>query len=83
MPTFQGQPVTLKLPEGTPNGRKFRVKGRGAPRRDGTKGDLLVTVDVHVPQKLDEQSREALVRLRDAGDGDDLRAGLLQQARQE
>ncbi|WP_067804798.1 molecular chaperone DnaJ [Actinomadura formosensis] len=83
VPTFQGQPVTLKLPEGTPNGRKFRVKGRGATRRDGTKGDLLVTVDVHVPQKLDERSREALAALREAGGGEDLRADLLQQARQE
>ncbi|MGP4026232.1 molecular chaperone DnaJ [Actinomadura sp. 3N407] len=83
VPTFQGQPVTLRLPEGTPNGRTFRVKGRGAPRRDGTKGDMLVTVDVQVPQKLDDQAREALVRLRAAGTGDDLRADLLQQARQE
>lgn len=83
VPTFQGQPVTLKLPEGTPNGRRFRVKGRGATRRDGTKGDLLVTVDVHVPQKLDERSREALATLRETGGGDDLRADLLQQARQE
>jgi molecular chaperone DnaJ len=83
VPTFQGQPVTLKLPEGTPNGRKFRVKGRGAPRRDGTKGDLLVTVDVHVPPKLDEQSREALAKLREAGGGEDLRADVLQKARQE
>ncbi|MFI0410518.1 molecular chaperone DnaJ [Actinomadura sp. 3N508] len=83
VPTFQGQPVTLKLPEGTPNGRKFRVKGRGATRRDGTKGDLLVTVDVQVPQKLDDQAREALVRLRESGSGDDLRADLVQQARQE
>ena len=83
VPTFQGQPVTLKLPEGTPNGRTFRVKGRGATRRDGTKGDLLVTVDVHVPQKLDEPSREALAKLREAGGGEDLRADLLQQAKQE
>ncbi|WP_067451360.1 molecular chaperone DnaJ [Actinomadura macra] len=83
VPTFQGQPVTLRLPEGTPNGRTFRVKGRGAPRRDGTKGDLLVTVDVQVPQKLDDQAREALTRLREAGTGDDLRADLLQQARTE
>ncbi|MBE1532696.1 molecular chaperone DnaJ [Actinomadura algeriensis] len=83
VPTFQGQPVTLKLPEGTPNGRTFRVRGRGATRRDGTKGDLLVTVDVQVPAKIDDQTREALTRLRDAGDGDDLRADLLKQARQE
>jgi DnaJ-class molecular chaperone len=83
VPTFQGQPVTLRLPEGTPNGRTFRVRGRGATRRDGTKGDLLVTVDVQVPQKLDDQAREALERLRDAGAGDDLRGELLQQARTE
>ncbi|TDC66597.1 molecular chaperone DnaJ [Actinomadura sp. GC306] len=83
VPTFQGQPVTLRLPEGTPNGRTFRVKGRGAPRRDGTKGDLLVTVDVQVPQKLDDQAREALARLREANSGDDLRADLLQQAKTE
>ncbi|GAA0545169.1 molecular chaperone DnaJ [Actinomadura livida] len=83
VPTFQGQPVTLRLPEGTPNGRTFRVKGRGAPRRDGTKGDLLVTVDVQVPQKLDDQAREALARLREANAGDDLRVDLLQQAKQE
>ncbi|WP_131742567.1 molecular chaperone DnaJ [Actinomadura roseirufa] len=83
VPTFQGQPVTLRLPESTPNGRTFRVKGRGAPRRDGTKGDLLVTVDIQVPQKLDEQTREALAKLRDTGAGEDLRGELLQQARQE
>ncbi|MFD0899020.1 molecular chaperone DnaJ [Actinomadura sediminis] len=83
VPTFQGQPVTLRLPEGTPNGRTFRVRGRGATRRDGTKGDLLVTVDVQVPAKLDDQTREALARLREAGGGDELRADLLKQARQE
>ncbi|MFG1997947.1 molecular chaperone DnaJ [Spirillospora sp. NPDC048911] len=83
VPTFQGQPVTLRLPEGTPNGRTLRVKGRGAPRRDGSKGDLLVTIDVQVPQKIDDTTREALERLRAAGDGDDLRSELLQQAREE
>ncbi|MDL4773722.1 molecular chaperone DnaJ [Actinomadura xylanilytica] len=83
VPTFQGPPVTLRLPEGTPNGRTFRVRGRGSARRDGTKGDLLVTVDVNVPQKVDDHTREALEKLHEAGDGDDLRSELLQQARQE
>ena len=83
VPTFQGQPVTLRLPEGTPNGRTFRVRGRGATRRDGTKGDLLVTVDVQVPQKVDDQTREALERLRASGAGEDLRSELLQKAREE
>jgi molecular chaperone DnaJ len=83
VPTFQGQPVTLRLPEGTPNGRTLRVKGRGATRRDGTKGDLLVTIEVQVPQKLDDTTREALEAMRAAGGGDDLRSELLQQAKEE
>ncbi|MQY04927.1 molecular chaperone DnaJ [Actinomadura macrotermitis] len=83
VPTFQGQPVTLRLPEGTPNGRVLRVKGRGATRRDGTKGDLLVTVAVQIPQKIDDDTRAALERLRAAGGGEDLRAELLQQAKEE
>jgi molecular chaperone DnaJ len=53
VPTLGGTPVTLRLPSGTTNGRTFRVKGRGVTRKDGTKGDLLVTVDVVVPAKLD------------------------------
>ncbi|MBC6457595.1 molecular chaperone DnaJ [Actinomadura sp. HBU206391] len=81
-PTHRGQPVTLRIPAGTPNGRTFRVRGRGATRRDGSKGDLLVTVDVQVPQKLDDTTREALERLRASGSGDDLRSELLQLARE-
>ncbi|MFG3338624.1 molecular chaperone DnaJ [Glycomyces sp. NPDC048151] len=55
VPTLDG-PVTLKIPEGTPTGRVLRVKGRGVPG----KGDLLVTVDVEVPQVLSPEAREAL-----------------------
>jgi molecular chaperone DnaJ len=55
VPTLDG-PVTLKIPEGTPTGRVLRVKGRGVPG----KGDLLVTVDVEVPQTLNAEAREAL-----------------------
>ncbi|WP_205328362.1 molecular chaperone DnaJ [Glycomyces sp. YM15] len=55
VPTLDG-PVTLRIPEGTPTGRVLRVKGRGVPG----KGDLLVTVDVEVPQALSAEAREAL-----------------------
>jgi molecular chaperone DnaJ len=53
--------VTLKVPAGTQNGRTFRVRGRGVPgagRRGG--GDLLVTVQVSVPEKLSRKERELL-----------------------
>ncbi len=66
VPTIDGRPVTLKIPPGTPNGRTFRVKGRGAPGRAGIKGDLLVTVEVETPLSLDEASRAAIEALRDA-----------------
>jgi molecular chaperone DnaJ len=55
VPTLDG-PVTLKIPEATPTGRVLRVKGRGVPG----KGDLLVTIDVEVPQGLSTEAREAL-----------------------
>jgi len=80
VPTLRGTPVTLKIPPGTPNGRTFRVTGRGTTRRDGTKGALLVTVDVVVPEGLDEQSREALEKFRSASDGADVRARLVDEA---
>jgi len=60
VPTLDGTPVTLKLPAGTTNGRTLRVRGKGVGRRDGTRGDLLVTVEVAVPQKLSGRAREAL-----------------------
>ncbi|REE97047.1 molecular chaperone DnaJ [Thermomonospora umbrina] len=82
VPTHRGMPVTLKIPEGTPNARTFRVRGRGATRRDGTMGDLLVTIDVQVPQRLDDPAREALERLRATENGDALRSDLLHLAKE-
>jgi molecular chaperone DnaJ len=57
-------PVTLRVPPGTPGGRTFRVKGRGVPAgRKGTNGDLLVTVDVDVPDQLTDEQRAAVEAL--------------------
>jgi molecular chaperone DnaJ len=60
VPTLDGAPVTVKIPAGTKNGRTLRVRGKGVRRRDGTNGDLLVTVEVAVPQNLSDRAREAL-----------------------
>lgn len=59
VPTLDG-PVTLRVPPGTPSGRTLRARGRGVPRRDGTAGDLLVTLEVVVPEKVSSQARTAL-----------------------
>ncbi|WP_431034970.1 molecular chaperone DnaJ [Streptomyces sp. P6-2-1] len=81
VPTLGGPPVTLKLPAGTPNGRTMRARGKGAVRKDGTRGDLLVTVEVAVPAHLDDRAREALESYRDASAGEDPRAALFEAAK--
>ncbi|KAB8190392.1 molecular chaperone DnaJ [Nonomuraea phyllanthi] len=83
VPILKGMPVTLRIPAGTPNGRTFRVRGRGVTRKDGTKGDLLATVEVLVPKTLDDKSRELLSEFNTATAGDDPRAELIQRARSE
>jgi len=60
VPTLGGPSVTVKIPAGTTSGRTLRVRGKGLPGRNGVRGDLLVTVDVTVPQKLTDEAREAL-----------------------
>jgi len=60
VPTPRGGSVTLKVPAGTANGRTMRVKGKGMRRKDGTNGDLLVTIEVAVPQNLSSEAKEAL-----------------------
>ena len=75
VPTLDGQ-VTLRLPPGTANGRTFRVKGRGVARKAGGTGDLLVTVEVAVPQKLSVEERRAVEALAAAANGASPRAHL-------
>ncbi|WP_411077313.1 molecular chaperone DnaJ [Streptomyces sp. cmx-10-25] len=81
VPTLGGPAVTLKLPAGTPNGRTMRARGKGAVRKDGTRGDLLVTVEVAVPEELDDKAREALETYREATASEDPRAELFQAAK--
>ncbi|HTC70776.1 MAG TPA: molecular chaperone DnaJ, partial [Acidothermaceae bacterium] len=76
VPTLDGTTVTLKLPPGTTSGRVLRVRGKGVPRRDGIKGDLLVTVEVAVPQKVTGKAKEALEAYRTATASDNPRAHL-------
>jgi molecular chaperone DnaJ len=76
VPTLGGAPVRLKIPAGTPNGRTFRVRGKGVAKRDGTKGDLLVSVEVIVPSELTAEAQEALASFGRAVGSSDPRARL-------
>jgi molecular chaperone DnaJ len=75
VPTLDAS-VTVKVPAGTQNGRTFRVRGKGAPRaKGGGYGDLLVTVNVVVPEKLSHEQKDLLEKLA-AADGADVRSRL-------
>ena len=76
VPTLDGMPVTVRIPAGTANGSKLRVRGKGSVRRDGTKGDILLTLEVQVPHELTEEQRAKLQEFSSTSDQPDLRAGL-------
>ena len=75
VPTLEGGSVTVRIPPGTRSGRTLRVKGRGVPGRKKT-GDLLVTIEVAVPQQLSDDERKAVEALAAAADGRSPRAHL-------
>jgi molecular chaperone DnaJ len=81
VPSHRGMPVSVRIPAGTPNGRTFRVRGKGVRRSDGTYGDLLVTVNVEVPRNVNGKAREALEAFREATAGPDPRDELLRKAK--
>jgi molecular chaperone DnaJ len=81
VPTLDGAPVKIRIPAGTPSGRTLRARGKGAPTKDGGRGDLLVTIEVEVPKELDGDAKAAVEALRAARDGADPRAKLFEAAK--
>ena len=63
VPTPRGGKRTIKVPGGTRSGRTFRVRGEGAPRKDGGTGDLLVTVRLEVPSSPSRAEKKLLEQL--------------------
>ena len=72
VPTLEGK-VSLKVQPGTASGRVLRVRGKGITKRDGSQGDLLVTLEAAIPANLDGKAREALQAYADAMTGHDPR----------
>jgi molecular chaperone DnaJ len=80
VPTLTGSAVTVRVPPHTPSGRTLRVRGRGVPRRDGTHGDLLVTVEIDVPKTLSDEARAAVEAYRAATADHDPRRDLAERS---
>ena len=64
--TLDGTKVAIKIPPGTASGKRFRVRGQGI-EKEGTKGDLIVQVEVAVPEKLTPEQEEAMKAFAEAG----------------
>ncbi|MBT9538064.1 MAG: J domain-containing protein, partial [Nitrospirae bacterium] len=51
----------LKIPQGTPSGKAFHLKGKGMPRIGGhQRGDQIVIVNIEVPKHLTQRQKEIL-----------------------
>ena len=64
--TLNDKTVSIKIPAGTPGGKRFRVRGQGISK-DGKQGDLLVEVRVEVPEKLTAEQEKLMKQFADAG----------------
>lgn len=64
VPTLDGS-VNIKIPAGTQNGQKLRVRGRGLTSRAGERGDLLVVTRVEVPKQITDAERNLWKKLAD------------------
>ena len=61
IPTLGGGKTTFRIPEGTQNDTEFRLKGQGIQRLQSTaRGDLILTVRVEVPKRLNEKQKDLL-----------------------
>ena len=79
VPTLSGDEVTLRLAPGTPTGRVLRVKGRGVTKGTTT-GDLLVTIEVQIPQRVDGEALETLKKFAELTQEHDVRGDLKTKA---
>ncbi|KSU64872.1 DnaJ C-terminal domain-containing protein [Arthrobacter sp. NIO-1057] len=80
VPTLDGETVAMKVPAGSNSGRTLRLKGRGVKTSKAT-GDLLITLDVVIPQNLSDEAKKAVEDFAAATAGEDPRADLAAKAK--
>jgi molecular chaperone DnaJ len=74
VPTLDGR-VTLRIPAGSDSGKTFRIKGKGVQVGGKAAGDLLATIEVAVPDELDDDTRRVLEELKEL-ESEDVRSHL-------
>jgi len=64
--TLDGKKVAIRIPPGTPSGKRFRIRGQGIQKGD-KKGDLIVEVSIQVPEKLSEEQERMMKEFAESG----------------
>ncbi len=68
VPTIDQKRLKLKIPPGTQNNAKFRLKSYGLPHANGNgKGDVYAEISIEVPKKLDKKQRSLVKSLAEIG----------------
>ncbi len=68
VPTISSQTKRIKVPAGTQNDTRIRMRGYGMPRFRGSgKGDLFVKIKVSVPKRLSDKQQELVKKLAEEG----------------
>ncbi len=65
VPTLEGN-RRLKIPAGTQGGQRFRLRERGLPTANGSRGNLYVAAQIAIPKKLNDAERALWQRLADS-----------------
>src|SRR2546423_2870806 len=63
---LDGRKVAIKIPPGTPSGKRFRVRGQGIQKAE-KKGDLIIEVAIQVPEKLSEEQERMMKEFAESG----------------
>ena len=64
--TIDAKKVSIRIPAGTASGKRFRVRDQGVKKGD-EKGDLIVEVEIVVPEKLTEEQERMMKEFAEAG----------------
>lgn len=64
--TLDGKKVVIRIPAGTPSGKRFRVRGQGI-HKGSDHGDLIVEVKIEAPDKLSEEQERIMKEFAAAG----------------
>lgn len=64
--TLDGE-IKVKIPEGVSVNETLRVRGKGVPISKGKRGDLLIKLNIKLPNRLNKKSREIIEELKKEG----------------